>query len=400
MGKSLSKSRFIELFGDLNTNPFGFEVKKLSEIAEYYNGVTYKPENIVDSKSGFLVLRSSNIQNGQIAFDDNVYINMNIKDKHKVEDNDILMCSRNGSAKLVGKVALIHDCPKDTCFGAFMMIIRSKFFNYLYSYFQSTYFRQRLVVGATSTINQITVSMLDNIKLPIPPIELVNKYTEQVKQIDKSKFILQKMIEKLELLKKSRFIELFGTVNDNVHKYEVCSLGELVDINIGLTHTPKYTETGIPFLSVKDISSGKIDLSNVKFISKEEFNSLPKGAKPQPGDLLFCRVGTLGKPVIVSNEIGDFGTFVSLGYLRFSSDSKVIQNTIKCWMNSDLFDIQVRASISGASQPNLNTGWLKKFKLVVPPIEIQNEFANFVNQIDKSKLILQKQLEDLVGETK
>lgn len=190
-------SRFIELFGDLNTNPFGFEVKKLSEIAEYYNGVTYKPENIVDSKSGFLVLRSSNIQNGQIAFDDNVYINMNIKDKHKVEDNDILMCSRNGSAKLVGKVALIHDCPKDTCFGAFMMIIRSKFFNYLYSYFQSTYFRQRLVVGATSTINQITVSMLDNIKLPIPPIELVNKYTEQVKQIDKSKLILQKQLEDL-----------------------------------------------------------------------------------------------------------------------------------------------------------------------------------------------------------
>lgn len=196
-------------------------------------------------------------------------------------------------------------------------------------------------------------------------------------------------------LSKSRFIELFGTVNDNVHKYEVCSLGELVDINIGLTHTPKYTETGIPFLSVKDISSGKIDLSNVKFISKEEFNSLPKGAKPQPGDLLFCRVGTLGKPVIVSNEIGDFGTFVSLGYLRFSSDSKVIQNTIKCWMNSDLFDIQVRASISGASQPNLNTGWLKKFKLVVPPIEIQNEFANFVNQIDKLKFILQKMIEKL-----
>ena len=197
MSKSLSKSRFIELFGDLNTNPFGFEVKKLSEIAEYYNGVTYKPENIVDSKSGFLVLRSSNIQNGQIAFDDNVYINMNIKDKHKVEDNDILMCSRNGSAKLVGKVALIHDCPKDTCFGAFMMIIRSKFFNYLYSYFQSTYFRQRLVVGATSTINQITVSMLDNIKLTIPPIELVNKYTEQVKQIDKSKLILQKQLDDL-----------------------------------------------------------------------------------------------------------------------------------------------------------------------------------------------------------
>ncbi len=206
----IQKSRFIELFGDLNTNPFGFEVKKLSEIAEYYNGVTYKPENIVDSKSGFLVLRSSNIQNGQIAFDDNVYINMNIKDKHKVEDNDILMCSRNGSAKLVGKVALIHDCPKDTCFGAFMMIIRSKFFNYLYSYFQSTYFRQRLVVGATSTINQITVSMLDNIKLPIPPIELVNKYTEQVKQIDKSKFNLKCAITELDNLSDKIKSEIFS----------------------------------------------------------------------------------------------------------------------------------------------------------------------------------------------
>ena len=247
---------------------------------------------------------------------------------------------------------------------------------------------------------QLTVPDIAKYEVLVPDYSSQQCFATFVHQLDKLKFILQKMIEKLELLKKSRFIELFGTVNDNVHKYEVCSLGELVDINIGLTHTPKYTETGIPFLSVKDISSGKIDLSNVKFISKEEFNSLPKGAKPQPGDLLFCRVGTLGKPVIVSNEIGDFGTFVSLGYLRFSSDSKVIQNTIKCWMNSDLFDIQVRASISGASQPNLNTGWLKKFKLVVPPIEIQNEFANFVNQIDKSKLILQKQLEDLVGETK
>ena len=149
----LIKSRFIELFGDPQRNPHGYKHTKISDIATYYNGLTYKPENV--AAEGIIVLRSSNIQNSQLDFADTVRVDCAIKERLMVQKNDILMCSRNGSAKLVGKVALIKDIQEPMSFGAFMMIIRSHYFGYLKTYFQMDAFRQQIKTGATTTINQI-----------------------------------------------------------------------------------------------------------------------------------------------------------------------------------------------------------------------------------------------------
>ena len=92
-------------------------------------------------------------------------------------------------------------------------------------------------------------------------------------------------------------------------------LNELVDIYLGLTHTPEYVLQGVPFLSVKDISNGNIDFSKCNYITEEEYNSLPNGAKPQIGDMLFCRVGTIGKPVIIEPNTPKFGSFVSFKFI-------------------------------------------------------------------------------------
>ena len=104
-----------------------------------------------------------------------------------VQKNDILMCSRNGSAKLVGKVALIKDIQEPMSFGAFMMIIRSHYFGYLMTYFQMDAFRQQIKTGATTTINQITGRMLDDVTIPLPPMSLVDQFATFVEQTDKSK---------------------------------------------------------------------------------------------------------------------------------------------------------------------------------------------------------------------
>ena len=182
----LIKSRFIEMFGDPVTNPMGWEQKKLCEIAEYWNGLTYKPENV--QENGIIVLRSSNIQNSALDFSDTVRVNCKIKDKQFVKQNDILMCSRNGSARLVGKVALISELSEPMSFGAFMMIIRSQYYSYLFTYFQTEAFRRQIRTGATTTVNQITNNMLNIITLPLPPLELQQQFADFVQQIDKSKF--------------------------------------------------------------------------------------------------------------------------------------------------------------------------------------------------------------------
>ena len=204
----LIKSRFIEMFGNPAINPNSYPVKSMDEIANYWNGLTYKPENV--SNEGTIVLRSSNIQNGKLDFKDIVRVNCQIGEKKYVRNNDILMCSRNGSSKLVGKVALIESLTEPMCFGAFMMVIRSNYYPYLLTYFNTDAFRRQLSVGATTTINQITVNMLNKITVPVPPIEQVKEYSFFVNQVNKSKLEVQKSLEELETLKKSLMQQYFG----------------------------------------------------------------------------------------------------------------------------------------------------------------------------------------------
>ena len=188
---NLIKARFVEMFGDPTTNPKGYPIKVLSEIAEYWNGLTYKPEDVSDE--GIIVLRSSNIQNATLDFADIVRVSCKIGDKKYVQDNDILMCSRNGSARLVGKVALIKEVEEPMSFGAFMMIIRSAYYSYLMTYFQMPAFRMQIATGATTTINQITGRMLDAVKLPVPDADTINQFADFVKQVDKSKVAVLKI---------------------------------------------------------------------------------------------------------------------------------------------------------------------------------------------------------------
>jgi|GEM_PF-1873714 len=184
---NLIKARFVELFGDPMTNPKGYPVRVLSEVAEYWNGLTYKPEDVANE--GTIVLRSSNIQDATLDFKDTVRVSCEISDKKYVMDNDILMCSRNGSARLVGKVALIRNLDEPMSFGAFMMIIRSAYYSYLMTYFQMPAFRAQITTGATTTINQITGKILDAVKLPVPDLYTINEFSDFVNQVDKSKFV-------------------------------------------------------------------------------------------------------------------------------------------------------------------------------------------------------------------
>ena len=116
---NLAQSLFYEMFGDPVENEKGWEVKKLGEIAKSAIGLTYKPENVTEELSGTVVLRSSNIQNSILDFNDIVRVNVLVKEDKMVNDGDILMCSRNGSFRLVGKVALIKGLKERMSYGAF-----------------------------------------------------------------------------------------------------------------------------------------------------------------------------------------------------------------------------------------------------------------------------------------
>ncbi len=178
-------------------------------------------------------------------------------------------------------------------------------------------------------------------------------------------------------------------------------VSSIVQICLGLTHTPEYVEKGVAFYSVKDISSGGLDTSNPKYISEEEFENFPSGAKPQKGDILFGRVGTLGKPTVVEIE-EPFGIFVSLGFFR-KIYKPVSSEYIMNWMNSSLFWNQVAVNVKGAVLTNLNTGWLSRFLMPLPPISEQYKISDFtLKLIDKVNFISdsKEDLYQLLSDTK
>lgn len=176
---SFQESRVKEYFVD---NITGAQVVPLAQVAEYFNGLTYSPKDV--SESGTIVLRSSNIQNGEMSYADIVRVNKEIKEKLIVRDSDILVCSRNGSKALIGKSALIGHAEEKMTFGTFMMIIRSSYNNYLQWFFKSSLFRSQIVQGENTMINQITRYMLDKVTLPFPPENIQSEIALELSDID------------------------------------------------------------------------------------------------------------------------------------------------------------------------------------------------------------------------
>jgi type I restriction enzyme S subunit len=163
-----------------------WEEKYLSDIASFHSGLTYTPDDVVDSENGILVFRSSNIQNGRIAYDDNVYVDKELKEKNYVKLHDIVVCVRNGSKSLVGKNALVTESDLNATWGAFMSVIRAKQnYEFIHQYLNSTFFKKEMYKDSgTATINQITTAMLNGCKLFVPSLAEQQKIADCLSSLD------------------------------------------------------------------------------------------------------------------------------------------------------------------------------------------------------------------------
>ena len=171
----------------------------LGEIGQCIIGLTYSPTNVKDS--GTLVLRSSNIQNGRFSSHDNVYVDCEIPVKLKVQENDILVCVRNGSRNLIGKSLKLSKELAGQTWGAFMSVYRSKFNDFVVHLFNSNVIQWQIEENLGATINQITNKTLNSFKVFIP------KDVEEQKGIAKKLLDMDLEIESLEN-KKAKYQEI------------------------------------------------------------------------------------------------------------------------------------------------------------------------------------------------
>ena len=363
-------SQFIEMVGDPRNNPKGWPTKRLSELAEYSIGLTYKPEQICDD--GTIVLRSGNIQDGKISFSDIVRVNAPIKESLFVKEDDILMCSRNGSASLVGKVAMIPDINEPMTFGAFMTIIRSAEAKYLYLYFQSQDFRERVSEGKSSTMNQITQKMLDKIEVPFPDKDVRETLSAIASQADKSKFGDFK----------SQFIEMFGNPVTNTKGWKTAKIKDVA-----------------PEMPSKEQLSGKIWLLNLDMIESNTGRIIEKVYEDvenalsvqsfDEGNVLFSKLRPYLNKVVIPDEPGMATT--ELVPLR-PEPSKLHKVFLSHLLRGNQFVNYANDIAGGTKMPRMPLTELRNFDCILPPMDKQLEFVFIAEQVDKSKSVIQKAL--------
>ncbi|USP05299.1 restriction endonuclease subunit S [Vibrio sp. LQ2] len=184
-----------------------WEEVKLKKLGKCLTGLTYSPDDV--REEGILVLRSSNIQNGKLCFDDNVFVNKEVKDEVKTKYGDILVCVRNGSRNLIGKSAFITDRAIGLTHGAFMTLFRGKYPELIYQLFQTPQFYKQVSMNLGATINSINTSDLHKFKFKVPYDDLeVKKIASVLTAADKEIELLEVKLAHLKEEKKALMQQL------------------------------------------------------------------------------------------------------------------------------------------------------------------------------------------------
>ena len=169
--------------------------------------------------------------------------------------------------------------------------------------------------------------------------------------------------------------------------YPECKLKELCSkITDGTHKTPNYQDSGITFISAKNIIDGKLSFDDVKYITTEEYKEIQKRCMTEPGDVLMAKSGSLGMVAIVDTD-QPLGLFESLAVLKYDR-AKLDGVFLKEQLRSDTAQRQLMAGVKGVAVKHLHLNVISEVPVIVPPIDIQRQFAAFVEQSDKSKFLV------------
>ena len=184
-----------------------WEQRKLPEFVSFFNGLTYTPDDV--QETGTLVLRSSNVKNGEIVDADNVYVSDKVATSENVQEGDIIVVVRNGSRALIGKHAQIKASMPNTVIGAFMSGIRSEYSSFVNALLDTSAFENEVAKNMGATINQITGYMFSKMEFMIPSEEEQQKIGEYFSNLDNLITLHQRKLEKLKILKKACLEKMF-----------------------------------------------------------------------------------------------------------------------------------------------------------------------------------------------
>ena len=367
---------------------------KIKDICTSVTDGSHNPPQGIE-KSEYMMLSSKNIFDDEITFDEPRFLSeKDFEREHKrtqIAVGDVLLTivGTVGRTAVVDEdmpafalqrsVAVLH--PKnDVCLPRFLMYaLRGK----------RTYIENRAKGVAQKGIYLKEVSDIDIYIPDISNQEIIINKLDKVNTIIK---LRQEELLALDNLIKARFVEMFGNLRMNTKGWSVKTFDKLSYlITDGEHSTPRRITQGVYLLSARNILNHSLQLEDVDYIDKEEYERIAKRVVPQEGDVLISCSGTVGRCCSVPAGV-KFQMVRSVALIRFKEE---INHVFAEYMiTSDYLQEQIKGSQTVSAQANLFQGKIKALKGFVPPIELQKQFADFVNQVDKSKVAVQKALDE------
>lgn len=377
----------------------------LNKIMKQVRGVSYS-KNVASLtyKEGFVpILRAGNIQNSRIVHDDFVYIpNEGVKNVQLLKEGDVLIAASSGSISIVGKAAMILQ-DMNAGFGAFCKVLRPNKEiineNYFKFYFETPHYKNtisQLAEGAN--INNLKTEHFDNLEIYLPPLVQQQKIANILDLADALRQNEKALITKYDELIQALFLDMFGDPVSNPKKWEKKEFKNYtLDVKNGITRRPKTEEDnfGNKVLKLKHIRSNFINYDCENRIILEESEKQKFDVKV--GDLLFIRVN--GNPDYVGrcalhNNI-DQEVYYNDHIMRVRYNLNFYNGLfLSQYLNFPYGQNEISKQIkTSAGQHTINQGGLEKLNLIVPHLDIQNQFAERVAIIEEQKANAQASLE-------
>ena len=367
-----------------------WEQRKFPEFVSFFNGLTYRPDDV--EETGTLVLRSSNVKDGEIVDADNVYVNDKVAISEKVQEGDIIVVVRNGSRALIGKHAQIKAYMPNTVIGAFMSGMRSKHSSFVNALLDTSAFKNEIAKNMGATINQITGYMFSKMEFMIPSGEEQQKIGEYFANLDHLITLHQRKCEQTKNLKKYMLQKMFPQngakvpeirFNGFTHDWEQRKLGEYVSITSG--EAPSKFEVGTElYVKVDDLNYNDkyvVDTQN----KVAEHSTVKRVTK---GSVVFPKRGA----AIMTNKVRIMGIdgYMDTNMMALTSeklDSEFLYNIIS---KEGLYKIADTSTI-----PQINNKHVEPYEVTIPSLDEQRKIGAYFKQLDHLITLHQRQCDEL-----
>lgn len=300
--------------------------------------------------------------------------------KLRITKKGSILIPRSGSVSLNHRAIL----GRDACIVSHICVLTPKDSknDIRYLYFALCNFDMRRIMKKTTGLDSVSFEDVKIVEIPIPPLDVQRNIANYLEKVIALGFIREEANQMANKILQVVFIEIFGDPYANPKNWKKVRLADVCTRITDGTHvTPSYQDSGIVFLSAKNIRGNSLDLDNVKYISVEEHKRLTKRVKPQKHDILYRKVGVgygQAKAIEIENELS---IFVSLALIK-PNHSLIDWKFLETMMNSQFVKRQAKQRIKGIGVPDLHLVEIRNFEILLPPIHLQKQFSNFVEKIE------------------